>query len=125
VIPFLPICWCPPSLGPQISKRLGKLSPTDARPGSPLLHMCQEPQTSLCVLPVCWLSLLEIPGFWISWDCWSSYVVALPFSFFKPSPNSTIGIPDYSAMVECKYLALNQFAAGRASHRTAMLSSSL
>jgi hypothetical protein len=28
-----------------------------------------------------WLSLWEFPEVWISWDCWSSYGVAVPFSF--------------------------------------------
>jgi hypothetical protein len=33
---------------------------------------------------------------------------ALPFSFFNPSPNSNIGVPDFSPMVGCKYLHLSQ-----------------
>ena len=32
-------------------------------------------------------------------DCWSSYRVTFPnFSFFSSSPNSTIGVPDFSPM---------------------------
>ena len=41
------------------------------------------------------------------------------------SPNSTIGIPDFSEMVGSKYLFLCQSAAGRGSQRTAMLGSCL
>ena len=39
----------PPSLGPQSSGGLSTSFPTEARPGCPLLHMCQGPQTSLLV----------------------------------------------------------------------------
>ena len=41
----------PHSLGPQASGGLGASSPTEARPGSPLLYMCWETQTPSCVLP--------------------------------------------------------------------------
>jgi hypothetical protein len=58
-----------------------------------------------------WLCLLELPGVWVSWGCWSSYGVTLPFSFFNPSPNSTIGVPDLSPVVGCKHLHLPQSAA--------------
>lgn len=76
----------PPSLGPQVSGILGTSSPTEARPVSPLLHMCQRvkgARTSPCMLPDWRLSVWELPGIWISWNRWSSYGVALPFSFFN------------------------------------------
>jgi hypothetical protein len=40
----LPISW-------GLSRRLGTSSPTEARPGSPLLYMCWWSWTSSCVLP--------------------------------------------------------------------------
>ena len=40
----------PPSLVPQVSPGLGISSPTETRPGSPLLYMCQGSQTILCML---------------------------------------------------------------------------
>lgn len=52
---------------------------------------------------------LGAPGIWISWDCWCSYRVALPFSF-----NPVIGY---------YYLHLSQKVAGRVFQRTATLSS--
>jgi hypothetical protein len=55
----------------------------------------------------------------------STYGVAIPFSSFSLSLKSSIGIPDFSPMVGCKYLHLSQSAAGRASQRTAMLGSCL
>lgn len=42
----------PPSLGPQDSLGLSASSPTEVRPGRPLLYMCQGPWTSLCMLLV-------------------------------------------------------------------------
>ena len=41
----------PPSLGPQVSQGFGTFSPTEARPGSPMLYICWGPWTSLCMLP--------------------------------------------------------------------------
>jgi hypothetical protein len=38
------------------------LSPTEARPGSPLLYICQGPRTSSCMLPGWRLSVAEISG---------------------------------------------------------------
>jgi hypothetical protein len=57
----------------------------------------------------------------VSWYCCSSYGVAIPFSFFSPSPNSSIGVPRLSTMVDYKYLRLSQSAAARVSQTTAML----
>ena len=41
-----------PTLGPQVSPGLGASSLTEARPGSPLLYMCQGPHISWCMLLV-------------------------------------------------------------------------
>jgi hypothetical protein len=81
----------PSSLGPQVSWRL-----------STYLHWGQTRKTSAIYVlgasvwpmhaPGWWLSLWEFPEVWVSWDWWSFYGVALPFSFFNPSPNSTIGV---------------------------------
>lgn len=35
-------------------------------------------------------------------------MVALPFSFFNPSPSSNIGAPNFNPKVGCKYLLLSQ-----------------
>lgn len=88
---------------------------------SPQLCMCWEPQTSQCMLFVGGL----VPGVQVSWPCWSSCGIAIPFSSFSLSPNSSIGIPNPNPIVGCGYLHLSQSASGRASQRTAMLSSCL
>jgi hypothetical protein len=49
----------------------------------------------------------------------------MPFSSFNPSHNSSIRVPNLSAMVGCKCLHLSQSAAGRVSQRAAMPGSSL
>ena len=41
-----PTLWHPPSLGHHVSTELGSSSPTEARQGIPLLHMCQGHQNS-------------------------------------------------------------------------------
>jgi hypothetical protein len=99
----------PHFLGPQVSGGWGASSP-EARAGSPLLYMCpgrgegDGARISLYVLPGWWLSVWKISGVWVSWDCWSSYGVALLSSFFQPSPNSTTAL--FSPLVGCKYLYL-------------------
>ena len=50
-------------------------------------------------------------------------MVAIPFSFFNPSPNSTLPIPDLMSNGWEKYLHLPQPAACRAFQRMAMLGS--
>ena len=57
--------------------------------------------------------------------CCSSYGVAIPFSSFNPSPNSSIDLSGLSPMVGCKYLHLSQSVVVRTSQRTAMLHSCL
>ena len=49
--------WLPPGLPTPWSLKsqgLGRSSPTEGRPGSPLPYMCRGPQTSSCVLPGWW-----------------------------------------------------------------------
>ena len=65
---LLPLKGCSPtptrpssSWGPQVSRELSISSPTEGRPGSPLLHMYWEPWTSSCMLPGWWLSVWELP----------------------------------------------------------------
>jgi hypothetical protein len=70
--------------------------------------MCRGPQTSSCMWPG-WLSVWEISGVWVSWDCWSFYGVTLLLNFFQPFPNSTIGVPNFSPMVGCEYQDLMVF----------------
>ena len=93
----------PPPWGIKSLTGLDTSSPTDARQGSPLLYM----------LFGWWLSLWELSGVQVSWHCWSSYVVAIPFSSFNPSPNSSIGICKLSPMLGGGYLHLVQLAAGK------------
>jgi hypothetical protein len=76
-----------PSLENQVSTGLGASSPTEARQDSSCqLHMCWRPLTSLWMLCGWWLSLWKLPGVQVSWHCWSSYGVSIPFSSFSPSP---------------------------------------
>jgi len=82
-----------PSLRHQISTGLGTSFPTEARHGSSLLCICQEPQTTQCMFLGWRLSLCELPGVQISWQCWFSYNrVAILFSSFSPSLNSSIAL---------------------------------
>jgi hypothetical protein len=90
----LPLRGCfppPPTLGPQ-----------DSRIKHIFFHWGLSRQTSVIFVPGAsncpvyvpgWcLGVWELPGVWVSWDCWPSYGVALPFSFFSPSPTSNIGV---------------------------------
>ena len=47
--------------------------------------MCWGSHISWCMLPGWWLSIWEISGVQVSWDCWSSYRVSLVLSFFHLS----------------------------------------
>ena len=115
----------PPSLGHWVSTGLGLSSPNEARQGSPLLHMYQGPWTSPCILFSWWLSLWQLIGVWVNWYSWFSYGVSILYGYFNLCPNSFIGVPDISPMIDFKYLHLFQSAAGRDSQRTAMLGSCL
>lgn len=78
-----------PSLQSKVSCVLSAHSPTKARSGKPLPHICQWPRISL------WECFRLVPLY--LWALWSleplkllaSNVVALLFSFFNPSPNLT------------------------------------
>jgi hypothetical protein len=111
----------PPFLGPNVSWGLDSSAPTEARPGSPLLYVCQGPPISWCMLPGWWLSIWEISGVQVSWDCWIPYGVALLLSFFQHFPNSTTGVPSFCPKFGCQYLHLSQSAACCSSQSTAML----
>lgn len=52
------------------------------------------------------------------WILFFSYEVAILFSFFYPSPNSSLGVPKFCPIVACKYLYLSQSGAGTASQMT-------
>jgi len=92
--------------GPLVSWGLGTSSLTEPRPGSHLLYMCWGPHLSWCMLPGWWSSVWEISGVQVSWDCWSSYRVALLLIFFQIFPNSTRGVSSFCSLVECTYLHL-------------------
>jgi hypothetical protein len=109
----------PCSLGPQVSQGLGSSSPTKPRPDVRGLGLVLARVSCLVGS-----SVSEISGVQVSWDCWSSYEVAL-LSFFQPFPNSTTGVPDFSSMVGSKYRLLSQSAACWISQRTTMLGSCL
>jgi hypothetical protein len=66
----------------------------DVQQGHPLLQKRLESWVSPCVLFGWWFSPWELwgGGSLLGWCC-SSYGVAIPFSFFSPSPNSSIGVP--------------------------------
>jgi len=83
-------CPPPPSLTPQshhpghqVSTRLGT-SPNEASQGSPLLHMCRGPWTSLCMVFGWWLSLWEL------WGVWLVDIVVLPMGLQTPSAPSVL-----------------------------------
>ena len=59
-------------------------------------NLCSEATNCPCMLFGCWLSLREPGGVWVSKYCWFSYGVSISFSYFNPSPNSSIGISDLS-----------------------------
>ena len=103
----------PSSLGHQVSAGLGASSPTEARQCSPLLHMWLEPWNShVCSWLVAYL-LGALRVICVSWYCWSSYEAAIPFSSLNPSPNSSIGVSDFSLILGCKHLSWSN--AGRSS----------
>jgi hypothetical protein len=53
--------------------------------------MCKGPYISWCMLPGRWLSVWEISGVQVSWDCRSSHGITLLLSFFQLLLNSTTG----------------------------------
>jgi hypothetical protein len=83
--------------------------------------MCWRHQISSYMLPGRCLSVWELPGVWISWDCWFSYGVNFPSASSILPLIKHIGVSDFSPLVGYKYMYLSQSAAGWASQRTAML----
>jgi hypothetical protein len=73
--------------------------------------MCWGPLISWCMHPGWCLSVWEILGVQVCWDCWSSYRVAFPLSVFQLFPNSTTGTTSFCPLVGCKYLHLTLSAA--------------
>jgi hypothetical protein len=118
-LPCMPLLWA------LSLYRIRHTYSTEARQGIPQLHMCQEPQTSLCTLFGWWLSLWELPEVQVNWQYWSFYRVAILFSSFNPSPNYLIGVLDLLPVLGCEYLYLSQLTAGWTSQRTVMLGSCL
>jgi hypothetical protein len=80
-----PPTWPLSSLWPPVPWGLGASSLNENRPRSSLLYVCWGSHISLCMLSVWWSSVWEISGVQVSWDCWSSYKIALLLSFFQPS----------------------------------------
>jgi hypothetical protein len=76
---------------------------------------------SWCMLSGWWLSVWEILGVQVSWDCWSSYRVALLLSFFQLFPNSTTVVTSFCPLVGCKYLHLTHSAACWVFQRAVMM----
>jgi hypothetical protein len=78
-----------------------------------------------CVLFGWWFSPWELwgGGGLVGWYCWSSYGVAIPFSSFSPSPNSSNGVPAFRLIVGCKHPHLYWSVSVRASQGTAILGS--
>jgi hypothetical protein len=83
--------------------------------------MCWGSHISLCKLSGWWSNVSEISGVQFSWDCWSSYRVSLPLSFFQFFPNSTTGVSILYPLVGCKYMHLTLSAACWVFQRTVMI----
>lgn len=116
------------SLRPQVSQKIRHICLPLRPDQADLLYICVGvigTSDQLLYAQGWWLSLLELPGVQVSWDCWCSCGVDFPFSFFNFSSNWTIGFPDFSPMFGCKYFHLSQAAAIGASQGIAMLGSCL
>jgi hypothetical protein len=80
-------------------------------------HLCQMQQSSTSYaaratdpsMYILWLVIQSLGALWglVSWYCCSSYGVAIPFSSFSPSFNSSIGVPRLGLIVGCEYLHLS------------------
>jgi hypothetical protein len=84
-----------------------------------MLHIYLEPWIPPSILFGWWFTLWELWGVWLVDNC-SSYGIAIPFSFFSPSPSSSIGVPGLSPVVGCEYLFLYWSGADRASQGIAI-----
>jgi hypothetical protein len=100
-----------PTLVLQISARLGISSPSEVEQdnledwAAYLLHICQGPHFSSCMLFGWWLSLSELPGLRIV-DLlillWSPHLLLGPLSF----PQDPLVVPTHCLMFGCGYLLL-------------------
>jgi hypothetical protein len=113
--PSITLCWVmePPqeqgSLLPLMPDRLSSATWSAGTMGSP------------CILFGLWVSPWEVlrGGGLISWYCYSSYGAANPFSFFRPCPNFSIGIPVLNPMFGYEHLLLYWSGYGWALQETA------
>lgn len=95
---FPPLFHPSPSLGHQVSTgELGESFTTETRQ-DPLLHMCQGPGTSLCMLFGWWLSIWEIKRSGIINTIIIPVGLPSSFSFFNPSHNSANGVCNLSTV---------------------------
>jgi hypothetical protein len=73
--------------------------------------MCWGCHISWYMLPSWWLSVWELSGVQVNWDCWSSYRVTFLLSFFQLFPNSITGVTSFCLLAGYKYLHLTLSAA--------------
>jgi hypothetical protein len=139
VLPCIPLPFTyertPPHLPPRpvlylgflVSIGLGTFSPNEAIQGNLLLYIVlgQLTNQKTCMVFVWWFIPWDLHSVLVRSYCWSSFRVAIPFSCFCPSPNSSIGVPILCPVIGCEYLYQFQSAAGRAYQRTTMLGSCL
>ena len=116
----------PPSQGVSILSRIKSIFHRDqTRLSSNIYVPGALDQPMYCCLVDGSLDLWDLLRVQVSWDCWSFYGDPLPFSFFNPSPNTSIGVPDLSSKVVYKYLFLSQSTACWTFQGTTMLDSHL
>jgi hypothetical protein len=74
-------------------------SPTGARQGSQSSATCLPESQTILHIYALWLVAQSLGALWgqVSWHCWSSYRVAIPFSSFCPAPNSSLGVPELNS----------------------------
>ena len=105
--------WYLPTLVYQVSVGLCAPSPTEARCGISLLHMCQGPWRSPCMFLVDGSVSGSPQGSRLVGTIGLPGGVVNSLSTFNLSSNSFIGVPDHSPMFVCGYLHLSQSAAGQ------------
>lgn len=64
-------------------------------PGNPVQYMYRGTYNKQNMLSSWRSSVWEISGVQVSWDSWSSYVVAILLIFIESFHNSTTGVPDF------------------------------
>jgi hypothetical protein len=87
------------------------VDPFEDQPAN-LLHMCEEPRSSPCLLFGWWFSLWEAPRVQVSCLCWSSCGVPISCEFLSPSRNSSTRLPELHLTFGCGSLHLFQSAPG-------------